>query len=124
MTVECLFNYNTDRTVEWLFNCLMAEIFNIWCTDSAVYSGDIDLHYIKEEKIMTKTYRLTGLCCANCAARMERLIEKIDTVEDVTLNFMTAKLIVEMDEKGVEATEEKIMAAIAKVSREVVMTRA
>lgn len=73
---------------------------------------------------MTKTYRLTGLCCANCAARMERLIEKIDTVSEVTLNFMTTKLIVEMDEAAVEATEEKIMAAIAKVSKEVVMTRA
>ena len=73
---------------------------------------------------MTKTYRLTGLCCANCAARMERLIEKIDTVSEVTLNFMTTKLIVEMDENSVETTEEKIMAAIAKVSKEVVMTRA
>ena len=60
----------------------------------------------------------------NCAARMERLIEKIDTVSEVTLNFMTTKLIVEMDENAVEATEEKIMAAIAKVSKEVVMTRA
>ena len=74
--------------------------------------------------IMTKTYRLTGLCCANCAARMERLIEKIDTVSEVTLNFMTTKLIVEMDENAVEATEEKIMAAVAKVSKEVVVTRA
>ena len=73
---------------------------------------------------MTKIYRLTGLCCANCAARMERLIEKIDTVEEVTLNFMTTKLIVEMDENAVAETEDKIMAAIAKVSREVVMTRA
>lgn len=73
---------------------------------------------------MTKTYRLTGLCCANCAARMERLIEKIDTVEEATLNFMTTKLIVEMDDNAVEETEEKIMAAIAKVSKEVVMTRA
>ena len=73
---------------------------------------------------MTKTYRLTGLCCANCAARMERLIEKIDTVNEVTLNFMTTKLIVDMEETDVEATEDKIMAVIAKVSREVVMTRA
>ena len=80
--------------------------------------------YIYEETVMTKTYRLTGLCCANCAARMERLIEKIDTINEVTLNFMTAKLIVDMEETGVETTEEKIMAAIAKVSREVVMTRA
>ena len=73
---------------------------------------------------MTKTYRLTGLCCANCAARMERLIEKIDTVNEVTLNFMTTKLIVDMAENDIEATEDKIMAAIAKVSREVVVTRA
>lgn len=73
---------------------------------------------------MTKTYRLTGLCCANCAARMERLIEKIDTVNEVTLNFMTAKLIVDMQETDIPQTEEKIMAAVAKVSREVVLTRA
>ena len=37
---------------------------------------------------------------------------------------MTTKLIVEMDENAVAETEDKIMAAIAKVSREVVMTRA
>ena len=73
---------------------------------------------------MTKTYRLTGLCCANCAAKMERNIEKIATVSEVTLNFMTQKLIVEMDETTVEATETQIQEAIAKVSREVVMTRA
>ena len=73
---------------------------------------------------MTKTYRLTGLCCANCAARMERAIGKIGTVQDVTLNFMTTKLIVDMDDDAVEQTEEKILAAIAKVSREVVVTRA
>lgn len=73
---------------------------------------------------MTKTYRLTGLCCANCAARMERLIEKIDTVNEVTLNFMTAKLIVDMQETDIPQTEEKILAAVAKISREVVVTRA
>lgn len=73
---------------------------------------------------MTKTYRLTGLCCANCAARMERLIEKIDTVNEVTLNFMTTKLIVDMDENAVSETEEKIIAAVAKISKEVVVTRA
>ena len=73
---------------------------------------------------MTKTYRLTGLCCANCAARMERAIEKISTVQDVTLNFMTTKLIVDMDDNAVEQTEEKIIAAVAKISKEVVVTRA
>ncbi len=73
---------------------------------------------------MTKTYRITGLCCANCAARMERAIEKISTVQDVTLNFMTTKLIVDMDDNAVEQTEEKIIAAVAKISKEVVVTRA
>lgn len=73
---------------------------------------------------MTKTYRLTGLCCANCAAKMERLIQKIDTVNDVTLNFMTTKLIVDMDDNNVEETENKITQVVSKVSREVVVTRA
>ncbi len=84
----------------------------------------INYHLVKGDFIMTKTYRLTGLCCANCAAKMERLIQKIDTVNDVTLNFMTTKLIVDMDDNNVEETENKITQVVSKVSREVVVTRA
>lgn len=72
---------------------------------------------------MTKTYRLTGLCCANCAAKIERMVNKLDTVEEATLNFMTSKLIVEVNDDAVADTESKIMDIVKKVEPDVVVTR-
>lgn len=72
---------------------------------------------------MTKTYRLTGLCCANCAAKIERLVGKLDTVQEATLNFMTSKLIVDIDDTSMGETEEKIMDIVKKVEPDVVVTR-
>src|SRR5690625_999482 len=42
-------------------------------------------------------YRLQGLSCMNCAAKFEKNIREIDTVEDVQLNFGAAKLTVQGD---------------------------
>ncbi|MBQ8741452.1 MAG: cation transporter [Clostridia bacterium] len=49
---------------------------------------------------MKKTYKVE-VDCANCAAKMEDAIKKIDGIGDATLNFMTQKLIVEFED-GVE----------------------
>lgn len=40
-------------------------------------------------------YRLQGLFCANCAAKFEKNIRAIDSVEDVQLNFGASKVTVE-----------------------------
>ncbi|WP_336046534.1 heavy metal translocating P-type ATPase [Solibacillus ferritrahens] len=42
----------------------------------------------------TEQYRLENLSCANCAAKFERNLRGIDSVEDVLLNFGAAKLTV------------------------------
>lgn len=42
----------------------------------------------------TEQYRLENLSCANCAAKFERNVREIETVEDVQLNFGAAKLTV------------------------------
>lgn len=47
---------------------------------------------------MRKTYRLDGLCCANCALKIENSISKLNGVKNVSLNFMTTKLIIEANE--------------------------
>lgn len=47
---------------------------------------------------MKKTFRLKNLGCANCSRKMENKIAKIDGVYDVTINFMTTKMIIEGDE--------------------------
>lgn len=47
---------------------------------------------------MKKSFRLQGLDCADCAAKIERGIGKLDGVDNVTVNFMTTKMIIEADE--------------------------
>ena len=42
----------------------------------------------------TEQYRLENLSCANCAAKFERNVREIKTVEEVQLNFGAAKLTV------------------------------
>ena len=44
---------------------------------------------------MKKTYLLEGLCCANCAAKIERGVADIDGVTDASVNFLTTKLTFE-----------------------------
>ena len=47
---------------------------------------------------MKKRFKLEDLCCANCAAKMEAGIKKIDGVHDATVNFLTQKLSVDADD--------------------------
>ncbi len=47
---------------------------------------------------MKKTFKLIDLDCANCAAKMEDAIKKIDGVTNATVSFMTQKMTIEADD--------------------------
>ena len=47
---------------------------------------------------MKKTFKLIDLDCANCAAKMENAIKKIDGVADASVSFMAQKMTVEADD--------------------------
>jgi len=47
---------------------------------------------------MKKTFKLDELDCANCGAKMEAAIKKIDGVNDCTVSFMTQKLTLDADD--------------------------
>ena len=49
---------------------------------------------------MKKVYKMEDLDCANCAAKMERAIHKIDGVNAASVNFLTQRLAIEADESG------------------------
>ena len=49
---------------------------------------------------MKKRYVIEELCCANCAAKMEDSIRKIDGINSVTINFLTQKLSLEAAEES------------------------
>ncbi len=44
---------------------------------------------------MTKIYKINGLDCANCAAKFERKLEKVKGVDEVNVDFISSKLIVD-----------------------------
>ncbi len=47
---------------------------------------------------MLKKLKLTEIDCANCAAKMERNINKLDGVEVATVSFLTKRLLLEVAE--------------------------
>lgn len=48
---------------------------------------------------MEKTYRLDGLDCAHCAAKIEHAVQGIHGVKRANVDFMTTKMIIEAPEK-------------------------
>ena len=64
---------------------------------------------------MRKTFALEDLDCANCAAKMEAAINKIDGVIEAKVSFMTQKLTIEADDKDFDKVLKAAQKAIKKV---------
>ena len=64
---------------------------------------------------MKKVFKLEDLDCANCAAKMERAVEKIDGVTSVTISFMAQKMTIEAD----DARFDNIMKEVVKTCKKV-----
>ena len=47
---------------------------------------------------MKRAYKLSGEICANCAAKIQDKISKIDGVNDVSVNAMTLKFRLDADD--------------------------
>ncbi len=47
---------------------------------------------------MVKQFRFTGIDCANCAAKLERALGKIDGVKTASVQFMTQKIRLDIEE--------------------------
>lgn len=44
---------------------------------------------------MKKTFRLEGLDCAHCAAKIEKKVKALEGVQDATVSFLAQKLVLE-----------------------------
>lgn len=64
---------------------------------------------------MKKRFKLVDLDCANCAAKMEDAIKKVDGVKDATVSFVMQKMTVEAD----DVRFDDIMKEIVKVCKRV-----
>lgn len=64
---------------------------------------------------MKKRFKMQDLDCANCAAKMEEAIKKIEGVEDATVSFMMQKLTIEADEARMDEIMKQVVAVCKKV---------
>ncbi len=64
---------------------------------------------------MKKIYKLEELDCANCAAKMEAAIAKIDGVESANISFMTQKLTICADENNFDSIMKKAAKVVKKI---------
>ena len=53
--------------------------------------------------------------CANCAAKIEAAVKKIDGVNDASVSFMTQKMVIDAD----DAEFGKIMKKVVKTSKKI-----
>ncbi len=64
---------------------------------------------------MKKKFKLQDLDCANCAAKMEESIKKIDGVNDAVVSFMTQKMTVDADDERFGEIMDEVVRVCAKV---------
>ena len=51
---------------------------------------------------MKKTWQLEDLDCAHCAMKMQEGIAKVDGVISVSVNYLSARLTIEAEEKDMD----------------------
>lgn len=63
---------------------------------------------------MKKIFKLEDLDCANCAAKMERAIAKVEGVESVSVNFFTQKMTLEVADADFDSVLKNVLKAAKK----------
>ena len=63
---------------------------------------------------MKKRYQFE-IDCANCAAKVEEAIKKIDGVNSASVNFMTQKLTLDADDARFDEILQEIIATAKKI---------
>ena len=64
---------------------------------------------------MKKKFKLEYLDCANCAAKMENAIKKIDGVNDATVSFLAQKMTIDAVDEKFDDIMKEVVAVCAKV---------
>ncbi len=67
---------------------------------------------------MKKIVKLEGLCCANCAAKIEEEVKRLNGVESASLSFMTQRLTMEVLEDKVDEIMEAARKTAYKIEPE------
>lgn len=68
---------------------------------------------------MKKSFKLTDLDCANCAAKIENAIKKVDGVARASISFMSQKMDLEAADDRFDAVLSEVKKVITKIEPDV-----
>lgn len=72
---------------------------------------------------MKKRFKLENLDCANCAAKMERNIQKIEGVQNASVSFMMQRLELECEENNFDRIFDEVIRVCKKIEPDVEIKR-
>lgn len=68
---------------------------------------------------MKKVFVLEDLCCANCGAKIEEAVGKIEGVSECSVTFLTQKMTLEMEEDKLDSIREQVKKIVKKIEPDV-----
>ena len=72
---------------------------------------------------MKKSFKLKELDCANCAAKMERVINKLECIKSCSISFMTEKITIEAEDEIFDTALAEAQKAISRVEKDCVIIK-
>ncbi|HIV09856.1 MAG TPA: heavy-metal-associated domain-containing protein [Candidatus Spyradenecus faecavium] len=70
---------------------------------------------------MKQSFRLQGLDCANCAAKLERALAKLDGMEHASVNFLTQRMSLQAPDARWDEVVAAAKALVKKLEPDVVV---
>ena len=70
---------------------------------------------------MNMKFKIKGLDCANCAAELERVLQKVEGVASASISFMSERIDLEIDENNKEEILKKIKKVIKREEPDVTL---
>ena len=73
---------------------------------------------------MKKAFKLEGLDCANCAAKIENAVKKLAGVTAASVNFVTTKMVIEAEDARIDEVVKSAHDIVRKFEPDVVAKKA
>ncbi len=63
--------------------------------------------------------KLQGLCCANCAAKIEEKVSRLEGVDSAVVNFLTEKMVLNADDAALDTIKVQVEKIVHKIEPDV-----
>ena len=72
---------------------------------------------------MKRSFKLDGLCCANCAQKIQEGINELDGVNSAKVVFMTEKLILDVEDGRMDELLDAAQKVVSRYEDDCVIVR-